>query len=663
VIVKKIATSQKAAPKSKSANVRALADYIAGPGAGGDGEKVEHRGALNLLNIDHDGQVQEMIDLAEVARRSPRPVQHWILSWRENEQPTTAQADEAVRMLLGEMGLAEHQAIYALHRNTSIWHVHVAVNRVNPETEKLVTVNKGFDLEIAHRAIARIEMRQRWEPVPHPLYDARPDGEIERVRPREEGERRPSARALDFEERAGERSAERIAIEDAASLIRQAHDWRELHAALTPKGIRFEKKGSGALLWVGDQAVKASAAGRDCSMSALQKRLGEYVPGPTVTVATRQSVPYPIEPESPLLQRYTEKRRKHYQERAAGRAQNIDKQREEMRRVAERHRQERADIFRGSWQGKGALLNALRSTLAARQAAEKAALQDRHKVERLVLRKDKGRFPSCEQWLSRLEGDYAQEWRHRERRPATLEGPKFEPPAPRDIRAFSAVIDGGRVHYHLAGSRDAPAFTDRGKTIDLHDSRGRESVLAALQLAAQKWGAITVRGDEQFKRTCVSLAAEHGFKIVNPDLQQAIAAERGRLRPTRRPDPAARAQPTSMTPAAIYRRHLAEIIRERPERRADPSRLDAEVAVRMAVTGHSREAIAKAIREAASADRPKEKRHWDAYAQRAASYAFSPPGQEMRDRLREQEQKFIRLEGRDGELELLRRLGGPMKYL
>src|SRR6516165_3101769 len=157
MIVKKIATSLKAPSKSKAATVRALADYIAGPGAGGDGEKIGHRGALNLLNIDHEGQVQEMIDLAETARRSPQPVQHWILSWRENEQPTAAQADEAVGMFLKEMGLADHQAIYALHRDTELWHVHLAVNRVNPETEKLVTVNKGFDHEIAHRAIARVE--------------------------------------------------------------------------------------------------------------------------------------------------------------------------------------------------------------------------------------------------------------------------------------------------------------------------------------------------------------------------------------------------------------------------------------------------------------------------------------------------------------------------
>jgi hypothetical protein len=85
VIVKKVGTSKTAAPKSKASSVRALIDYIAGGAAVGDGEKVEHRGAVNLLNINHDGQVQEMIDLAEAARRSPQPVQHWILSWREGE--------------------------------------------------------------------------------------------------------------------------------------------------------------------------------------------------------------------------------------------------------------------------------------------------------------------------------------------------------------------------------------------------------------------------------------------------------------------------------------------------------------------------------------------------------------------------------------------------
>ena len=53
-------------------------------------------------------------------------------------------------------------------------------------------------------------------------------------------------------------------------------------------------------------------------------------------------------------------------------------------------------------------------------------------------------------------------------------------------------------------------------------------MLAALQLSAQKWGAMRVTGNEHFLRTCVELAAEREFKIVNPDLQEAIAVERER---------------------------------------------------------------------------------------------------------------------------------------
>ena len=81
-----------------------------------------------------------------------------------------------------------------------------------------------------------------------------------------------------------------------------------------------------------------------------------------------------------------------------------------------------------------------------------------------------------------------------------------------------------------------------------------------------------------------------------------------------------------MTLASIYERHVTEIRREQPDaRRIDASRLDAEVAVRMAVTGHSREQIAKAILDGARASRPHEDRDWQAYARRAVQRAFSLP--------------------------------------
>ncbi len=605
-----------------------------------------------------------MIDLAETARRSPQPVQHWILSWREGEQPTDAQADEAVKMLLGEMGLREHQAIYALHRDTHNWHLHLAINRVHPDTEKLVTVNNRFDHEVAHRAVARIELQQGWEPEAHAIFGLDAEGDLTRVSPRRQSERQLSTNARDFEERRGERSAERVGIEDAAPIIRKATSWRELHERLAQKGMRFEKKGSGALLWVGDQPVKASAAGRDCSMSALQKRLGEFEPsrgGPDPSSV----VPKPVAP-SPMLELYIAQRHRQ-SDTSAHREQMVARHQHEWRQMVERHRTERADIFRGSWGGKGDLLKAFRSVIAARQAQDKADLRDRQGHERSTVTREQGVFPSYEQWLAREDRDAADEWRHRERRPATIEGPTFKMPTSQDIRGVRAAIDGGNVNYYIkTGTHKMPSFTDRGRTIDIHDTKSRESVLAALQLSAQKWGTISVRGDDQFKRTCVELAAEHGFKIVNPELQRAIHAEREqRIAPNREQQetPSDTGRQRSMTPSAIYRRHRDDIIREQPGQPVDPSRVDAQVAVRLAVTGHSRDQIAHAIKSGASGDRPGEKRDWDQYAQRAANHAFTPPGMEMRERLTRQRENLIRLEGRHDELDLLRRLGGPLRGL
>ena len=133
------------------------------------------------------------------------------------------------------------------------------------------------------------------------------------------------------------------------------------------------------------------------------------------------------------------------------------------------------------------------------------------------------------------------------------------------------MLDGRRVHYHRAGSR-RPSFTDHGKRIDIYDNRTRESVLAALQLSAQKWGTISVHGNREFMRTCIALAAEHGFKIANPELQEAIAAERQRRRPQdppRAPMPRVGSPAESLTLASIYERHVTEIRRGATRRPSD----------------------------------------------------------------------------------------------
>ena len=66
---------------------------------------------------------------------------------------------EAVNLFPGEWGHAEHQTLYALHKNTGNYHLHIVVNQTHPYTQKVIQPHRGFDIDAAHKIIAKIEHR------------------------------------------------------------------------------------------------------------------------------------------------------------------------------------------------------------------------------------------------------------------------------------------------------------------------------------------------------------------------------------------------------------------------------------------------------------------------------------------------------------------------
>ncbi|MCA7961137.1 relaxase/mobilization nuclease domain-containing protein [Burkholderia multivorans] len=521
--------------KSKAKHVRDLTDYIRDPEKTNPDEKVAYTGARGFLCDDHAGQQGEMIALALDAPRSANPINHYILSWREGEYPTPAQVEQAVEILLAELGLAEHQALYALHQDTDNMHLHIAVNRVHPDTLKVIKPNKGFDKEAGHRAIAKIEAIQGWASEQNARYQVNAIGEA--IRGASDGRKAPSQKRRDMEVRTGEQSAERIAIEAAAPIIRAAASWAELHASLQAQGFRYERKGSGAIIWVGNVAVKASSADRGATLAALQKRLGEFQPA----VSAEALPPLPAKPikaaAAPRWAEYIAARRAHYQAKNAAQIRLREKHELERQGVNERQQAERTDITAGTWRGKGKELNIIRSVLAAEQAAMRLRMQERQRDERRRFQERFRPFPSYEDWLrSELSPEAADQWRYRnhgpDEIPARIVGDiRVDPVETRrrkDLRDFVAEIHGDRVAYHLAG-RVSPAFVDRGDRIDVHDADDEAAILAALQLSAEKWGTFQVTGSEAYKARCARLAARYGFTITNPDLQDKIREEITRL--------------------------------------------------------------------------------------------------------------------------------------
>lgn len=275
MIIKKIKNQKTSKPTARQ--IADLVDYIRSPHNVNPEEKLEYAGSRNFLSQTHNGQKVSMISLAQESAHSRMPVAHWLISWQENEQPTHEQIEQCVDIFLEGMQLSGHQAIFGVHKNTENIHLHIAVNRMNEETMKVVKPHKGFDIEAAHRILAKIEAIQGWEPLKNARYVMLEDGQVVR-RKKENSIQKPTQKALDFEHARGEKSAQRIAQEKAKDILEKAQTWQELHTGLEKLGMRFALRGAGSVIFVGDIAVKSSSVNRKFSIKNLTKRLGEFSP-------------------------------------------------------------------------------------------------------------------------------------------------------------------------------------------------------------------------------------------------------------------------------------------------------------------------------------------------------------------------------------------------
>jgi hypothetical protein len=116
------------------------------------------------------------------------------------------------------------------------------------------------------------------------------------------------------------------------------------------------------------------------------------------------------------------------------------------------------------------------------------------------------------------------------------EGPSYDAPKPRrlppDLQGFTAETKAGEVRYSQIDEKtDKPlvAFIDNGKTVTIHNPNDERAIRAALHVASEKWGMLTLTGTAAFKAQAVQIAAEKGYAITNPELQEQLAAARAQI--------------------------------------------------------------------------------------------------------------------------------------
>lgn len=545
MIAKKIRYDrERDASRSIIANVRRMARYVTAGQAGDlpllvstDSPAAEARVhrvfTWGFVSDNLASQITEMAVLANSAMRSPQPVDHWLLSWREGESPSDADIADALEIFLNELGLRGHQVIAAVHVDTANVHVHVLINRVDCLSGLTVTAGGGFDLEAAHRAIARIVHVQGWKSEPNARYRV-DEVSSALIRVGDEAVLNLSSGAAAMEIRQGLQSAERIAQLELAPLAAMATSWSALHRQFAERGAEFVQHGSGAAVLIHSEhpgsgevekvAVRASKMGRQFSFSRMTSsaRLGPYVPRDADTVITPRQ-PEAVRSENNVwVLAYRQARQQHHSEREAMRVRHLAQNRSLQRC----HADERAELcVPGAWTGRGRELNARRRALAAQHRDQRERMLLRHKAERSDIAAKAAVLIDYETWLRHTIGDQAgEEFRYGDSIRNEIGVSSLRSKSGDEVIAAAVIQEPG---WEKRSGRNFVHLTDR-----------RASVLDALQDAhACSSGPLELCGSASFRDLALRLAAQHEIKIKNPALVPAWRLERARWEQAGQPDP------------------------------------------------------------------------------------------------------------------------------
>lgn len=527
MIGKSIANTRKSA--SKRSRCSDLMRYIENPENANKKEKCVYSNHRGFLCEDQRSRIAEMIALAEESR-SDDPIEHFMFSWQEGSIPTKQNIERLIDVLLERTGMKDHQIIYGLHQDTDNLHLHVQLNRMNPLTGK--TKHIGWKHNTLAEVVAVIEHKQGWKAEKNAQFRV-VDGKLKDMRSHPDPSRMKhiKSKIKDNEIRTGEKSALRQAQEQAIPILKSAQDWGNLHERLARIGMKYEKRGSGALVWIGDVPVKASDVGSPYTLSKIQKLLGEYQP-PQIDLKIAPSLQKePIDDIAKNLgwHDYNIARQSQIARRKKEKAVLDIKIKSERQDLFLRQQKDRHEIFGKKWSAGKDLLNAMRSTLALKHAKEKAEMSDRQKFLKKAFQSEYlSLFPSFEDWLRVTKTKEAAEL-YRKRSVAEVHGPEsMIAEQSKDIRNYDPIIIRKEVQYKNR-SNGQTDFIDVGPKVKFLN-RSDEAILAGLQLCQQRFGKhLRLYGSDDFKEQAIKIAVANRITIANPELQAEIAKMEGIL--------------------------------------------------------------------------------------------------------------------------------------
>jgi hypothetical protein len=241
-------------------------EYILGRGDGAG--RVRAARATNCLMDSPDLAIKEILATQALNKRSRGDrTYHLVVSFEPGETPEPAQLDDIETGLCVAIGLGGHQRISALHIDRAHLHLHIAINKVAPDSFRCI--EPYFDKRKLMAACAALELKHGLATTNHGLSKRAA----------------PKGRPGDLEAHAAEASfvswvKERIEAPLLAALNGKPQ-WAGIHEILAREGLALKRRGAGLVIAGAHSglAAKASSINRAFSLHELTSRLGPFQAG------------------------------------------------------------------------------------------------------------------------------------------------------------------------------------------------------------------------------------------------------------------------------------------------------------------------------------------------------------------------------------------------
>lgn len=499
--------------KTTADRAKSQLSYIA---KGEDIERVEKIWWGNTLG---EGSVadSQIVALSEANRLARNPTRHLVISWGGDEfAPDDREIENALATLLAELGLDGCLYKAAIHRDTGNRHLHVVVCTADPDTMKMRHTSRINDR--CQRAIALHNHALGRPPHAGDRYTVANGVLMARSSVRTQA-------AIQVEKANRATSHEKISAIDVAKArvveqrVREATTWLDFHSRLAECGMKYERIGANmarvtlmAYQQGREEYLKASQIDRNWTLSALEKRFGNYFPSlPSMGVVRNQAAEEEAAQQEAIPAPWDIYKREKAAALAASRDHDLARKQAQAaarRDLSDRHKRERAVLAgpKGYWRGKGAEYNRAKSLIAHKHAIEKIELRE----ELLAARNAQVVFPDWNTWRRRRVGV--------PQLPSIAcaggtGGGELSPASPGDLRDFEGRVAATGVEY-INRLTEQVEFTDVGARLNFGEIHSLEAIRAGLQLAVQKWRSVTLYGNDEFQMAVILEAHRLGVERV-----------------------------------------------------------------------------------------------------------------------------------------------------